>query len=55
MVVKYKGPNQPLHEDGSDDMAGSHLRKNLDIRECGRAQGRVWSAKEVFVVGDEFR
>lgn len=27
MVVKYKGPNQPLHEDGSDDMAGSHLRK----------------------------
>lgn len=46
--------NQPLYEDGLDNMVLSHLQQTSDIRECKSAQGQVWSAKEGFVVGDKF-
>ena len=53
-VVEYICHNQPLHEDGADSMAASHLPQNQGVRESKRPQGREGSATEGFVVGDEF-
>ena len=49
VVVEYICHNQPLHEDGANSMAASHLPQNQGVRE-----GREGSATEGFVVGDEF-